>query len=54
MNFKVKCEEVPNKEDYYELEIKTYKGSISGRFERSELRHLIGVIDNSITVGVET
>ena len=44
----VKITEVPNKPDYYDLTIKTYKDTLSGRFERSELRELIMVIDNAI------
>lgn len=51
MNFKAKITEVENKEDFYDVDIRTYKGEIVGRFERSELRHLIGIIDNSINVG---
>ncbi len=51
MNIKIKCEEVHNKEDYYDVKINTYKQVIDGRFERSELRHMIEVIDNSINVG---
>ena len=53
MNIRVKCEEVPNKDDYYDLSIASYKESINGRFERSELRHLIEIIDNSINVGLD-
>ena len=52
MQFTAKIQEVQNKEDHYDLEIKTYKGEIKGRFERSELRNLIEIIDNAITVGV--
>ena len=48
MNYKVKCTAVENREDYYDLEIKTYKESLKGRFERSELRYLIEKIDNAI------
>jgi hypothetical protein len=51
--YKIECKEVENKEDYYDLEIKTYKETLKGRFERSELRELIEVIDNSITVGLK-
>lgn len=51
MDFKVKCNEVQNKEDYYDLEISTYKEKLSGRFERSEIREMIEVLDNSINVG---
>lgn len=53
MDIKIKCTEVQNKEDYYDLELKTYKESIVGRFERSEIRHLIGVLDNAITTGID-
>ena len=53
MQFKAKCVEVPNKEDFYDLEIKTYKSVIDGRWERSEIRHLIEILDNSINVGCD-
>ena len=43
MEFKVKCTEVENKEDYYDLELSTYKEKVAGRFERSEIRHLIEI-----------
>lgn len=48
MDFTIKCEPVPNKEDYFELSLKTYKESITGRFEKSELRYLIQQLDNAI------
>ena len=48
---KIICKEVSNKEDYYDLTIGTYKEVMSGRFERSEIRHLIEVLDNNINVG---
>ena len=51
MEFKVKCTEVENKEDHYDFELTTYKEKVSGRFERSEIRHLIEILDNSINVG---
>lgn len=51
MNFTAKVSEVSNKEDCYDVDVRTYKGEIKGRFERSELRHLIEIIDNAITVG---
>ena len=35
MQFKAKCTEVENKEDYYDLEITTYKEKLTGRWERS-------------------
>jgi hypothetical protein len=46
MKAKVKIKEV--KEDYYLLTIQTYKDTLSGTFERSELREIIQVIDNAI------
>jgi hypothetical protein len=46
MKARVKIKEV--KKDYYELEIKTYKDTLTGVFERSELREIIEVIDNII------
>lgn len=46
MKYKAKIKEV--KEDYFELEITTYKDTLKGVFERSELRNLIQVIDNAI------
>jgi len=46
MKANVKIKQV--KHDYYDLEIKTYKDVLKGTFERSELREIIGVIDNAI------
>lgn len=34
--------------DFYSLSFKTYNGTVEGRFEKSELRHLIQIIDNAI------
>lgn len=48
MNIEAKVTPVKNREDYYDMEIKTYKQKIEGRFERSELRQLIETIDNAI------
>ena len=48
MKANVKIKEVVNKPDYYDLEITTYKDVLTGRFERSELREIIMVIDNAI------
>jgi hypothetical protein len=53
MDFKIKCSEVENRPDYYDVEIKTYKDKISGRFERSTIRHMIEILDNSINVGLK-
>lgn len=46
--YKIECKEVENRPDYYDLEVRTYKEVLKGRFERSELRQLIEVIDNAI------
>jgi len=37
-----------SEKSYYNLEIKTYKNTFEGKFERSELRYLIQEIDNGI------
>jgi hypothetical protein len=34
--------------DMYHLTFKTYNATIEGKFERSELRHIIQIIDNAI------
>jgi hypothetical protein len=48
MKANVKIKEVIGRPDYYELTIKTYKDTLNGTFERSELREIIQVIDNAI------
>ena len=52
MNFKIKCEKLKKEdelgENMYLLDIRTYKGQIIGKFEKSELRYMIEKIDNSI------
>ena len=55
MNVKVKIKPVNDesslsKSSYYYLTVKTYKDTFEGKFERSELRHLIEVIDNGIGI----
>lgn len=51
MEFKAKVTPLPktkeDKDTYY-VKIKTYKDQIEGKFEQSELRHLIEIIDNAI------
>ena len=32
----------------YHIEFKTYNATIEGKFERSEIRHMIEILDNSI------
>lgn len=34
--------------DMYHLAFKTYNATIEGKFERSELRHMIQILDNAI------
>lgn len=51
MKIETTVKEVGGKEDYYEVKIKTYKQTIEGTFERSELRHHIEQLDNAINVG---
>jgi len=34
--------------DFYNLTFKTYNSTIEGKFERSEIRHLIQILDNAI------
>lgn len=48
MKANVKIKEIQNRPDYYELTIRTYKDTLSGVFERSELREIIQCIDNAI------
>lgn len=49
MNLETKIKKIENtKNTKYEMSIKTYKESISGIFEKEELRLLIQTIDNEI------
>ncbi len=49
MNIEVKIKHLDSTKDTkYEVYIKTYKDTISGIFERYELRYLIQQIDNAI------
>lgn len=48
MKITTKVKQLENKEDYYNLSIKSYKDEINGTFSREELRHLIETIDNAI------
>ena len=34
--------------DIYQLTLKTYNAQITGKFERSEIRHMIQILDNAI------
>tara|TARA_R100000329_G_scaffold104015_1_gene85413 strand:- start:20422 stop:20574 length:153 start_codon:yes stop_codon:yes gene_type:complete len=49
MNIDVKINKLDNTKDTrYELTLKTYKETISGVFEKEDLRYLIQRIDNAI------
>ena len=55
MKFDLKIEYLGKKEskgdtekDMYKLSFKTYNAEVTGKFERSELRHLIQQLDNAI------
>ena len=40
--------EKPFDKFHYYFKFKTYNATIEGKFEKSELRHLIQIIDNAI------
>ncbi len=55
MKFDIKIEYLGKREskhdtdkDMYHLTFKTYNAEITGKFERSELRHMIEQLDNAI------
>jgi len=55
MKFNLKIDYLGKKEtkgdaekDMYHLTFKTYNAEISGKFEKSEIRHLIEMLDNAI------
>lgn len=55
MKFDLKIDYLGKKEnkgdtekDVYHLSFKTYNAEITGRFEKSEIRHLIEQLDNAI------
>tara|TARA_R100000656_G_scaffold45176_2_gene36929 strand:- start:2527 stop:2679 length:153 start_codon:yes stop_codon:yes gene_type:complete len=49
MNIEAKVKRLDNtKDSKYEVSIRTYKETISGIFEKFELRYLIQEIDNAI------
>ena len=49
MNIEAKVKRLDNTKDTkYEVSIRTYKETISGVFEKFELRYLIQEIDNAI------
>jgi hypothetical protein len=34
--------------DIYSIRLETYNGKVEGKFERSEVRHIIEILDNAI------
>ena len=34
--------------DMYNLSFKTYNAEVSGKFEKSEIRHIIQILDNAV------
>lgn len=55
MNFDLKIDHLGKKElkhdadkDMYYLTFKTYNAEVSGKFERSEIRNIIQILDNAI------
>ena len=55
MKFNIKIEHLGKREskhdtdkDMYHLTFKTYNAEITGKFERSEIRHIIQQLDNAI------
>jgi len=43
-----KKEKKSDEKDMYHISFKTYNASIDGKFERSEIRHMIEILDNAI------
>lgn len=55
MKFTLKVEDlgkIENKydteKDMYHLTFKTYNAAIEGKFEKSEIRHIIQILDNAV------
>ena len=55
MKFNINIEHLGKKEnkndyekDMYHLTFKTYNAEVTGKFERSEIRHIIQILDNAI------
>ncbi len=48
MNISVKIKNLDEKNERYDLSLKTYKESITGTFNKEDLRYLIEKIDNAI------
>tara|TARA_R110000787_G_scaffold11896_1_gene38822 strand:+ start:1370 stop:1534 length:165 start_codon:yes stop_codon:yes gene_type:complete len=54
MKFELKLQNLGKQEnrneekDMYQLTFKTYNSTVEGRFEKSEIRHIIEILDNAI------
>ena len=48
MNISVKIKNLDEKNERYDLSLKTYKDRITGTFNKEDLRYLIEKIDNAI------
>jgi hypothetical protein len=55
MKFNIQIQHLGKKEnkhdtdkDMYHLTFKTYNAEVTGKFERSEIRHIIEILDNAI------
>lgn len=53
MNFNLSLQhlgktDTKEEKDMYHLSFKTYNTKIEGKFERSEIRHMIQILDNAI------
>jgi hypothetical protein len=42
-------EDKKEEKDIYSLKLETYNGKVEGKFERSDIRHIIQILDNAIT-----
>jgi len=41
-------EDKKEEKDMYSIKLETYNGKVEGKFERSEIRHIIQILDNAI------
>jgi hypothetical protein len=55
MKFNIQIQHLGKKEnkhdtdkDMYHLTFKTYNAEVTGKFEKSEIRHIIEILDNAI------
>ena len=41
-------EDKKEEKDLYSIKFETYNGKVEGKFERSEIRHIMQIFDNAI------